>query len=82
MDKEQRIQQAVEFVFTKYDTDKSGYLEENELKEVLAAVFAKMGVQRPVEEKDVKKMLLALDTNKDGQICREELRILVEQCLK
>lgn len=46
MSKEERIQQAVEFVFTKFDTDKSNSLDESELKEVLAAVFSKMGVQR------------------------------------
>ena len=28
MSKEERINQAVEFVFTKYDTDKSNYLDE------------------------------------------------------
>lgn len=41
-----------------------------------------MNVEREVSDNDVKKMLVALDTNKDGKISREELRILVEQCIK
>lgn len=46
--REEKIQQAIKFVFDKYDHDNSGTLDSNELKEVLAALYAKMGLNRAV----------------------------------
>lgn len=82
MSRQERISQAVEFAFSKYDTDNSGTLDESELKEILKAVFTKMNIQREVNDQDVKKMVQALDTNSDGMISREEFRVLAEQCIK
>ena len=82
MSREERINQAIEFAFSTYDTDNSGTLDESELKEILKAVFAKMNIQREVNDADVKKMVKALDANSDGVISREEFRVLAEQCIK
>ena len=77
MDKEQRLNKAVEAVFSKYDTNNSNTLEHHELKYVLKDVFAKMNIKKEVDEEDVQKMIRAFDTDKDGQISREEFRALV-----
>lgn len=45
-------------------------------------MFSKMNIQREVTDQDVKKMMMALDTNSDGMISKEELKALVEQCIK
>jgi hypothetical protein len=57
---------SINKMFEKMDTDKSGFLEENEL----AAVIAEMGVE--MSSSDVKNMMTDLDFNKDGKISPEE----------
>ncbi len=66
--REEKINEAVSQVFKKFDTDHSGYLEENELALVLKDLFQKLNLQREVEKSDIAKMLKALDTDEDGKI--------------
>lgn len=41
-----------------------------------------MNISRKVTDDDVKKMLIAFDTNNDGKINKEEFRALAEKCIK
>jgi hypothetical protein len=59
----------VNSMFEKMDTDKSGFLEENEL----AAVIAEMGVE--MSGSDVRNMMTDIDFNKDGKISPEEFHM-------
>jgi hypothetical protein len=56
-------------MFDKMDTDKSGFLEENEL----AAVIAELGVE--MSGSDVRNMMNDLDFNKDGKISPDEFHM-------
>lgn len=57
-------------------------MEHHELKVVLRDVFAKLKLKKEVSDEDVDKMINAYDTDKDGQISKEEFRALVEKCIK
>lgn len=82
MNKQERLNNAIDVVFSKYDTNKSNTLEHHELKVVLKDVFAKLKLKKEVSDEDVDKMIKAYDTDKDGQISKEEFRALVEKCIK
>lgn len=61
--------QNVNKMFEKLDTDKSGFLEENEL----AAMIAEMGIT--MSGSDIKNMMTDLDYNKDGKISPDEFHL-------
>ena len=67
--------------FDKYDKDKSGYMEEAELKEVINDVAAKLNKATNIDEETVKKVLQTIDTNKDGKISRDEFNALSHEKL-
>ena len=58
--------------FDKYDKDKSGYIEQAELKEVINDVASKLNKTTNIDEETVKKALESIDTNQDGKISKEE----------
>ena len=70
-------------IFEKYDTDKSGYLEEHEIPTVLKETYLKIGIHKEVNAQEVKTYISAIDANKDGKISREEfIKILVNALQK
>lgn len=68
-----QLRQAIDAVFTKYDTDKSNTLDLNELKGVISDAFKQLGANRSVEAADVKKFINAVDKNNDQKITKLEL---------
>ena len=59
-------------VFDKYDKDKSGYIEQTELKEVINELAKKLNQETKVSEDVVKAALDHMDTDTDGKISRDE----------
>ena len=61
-----------ESAFDKYDTDKSGYIEQSELKNVIDELASKLKQDTNISEDVVKKALEYIDADKDGKISKEE----------
>ena len=58
--------------FDKYDKDKSGYIEQAELKEVINDMANHLNKSTNIDEETVKKVLETMDTDKDGKMSKEE----------
>ena len=56
--------------FKQYDTDKSGFIDAQELKSLLQATFKKAGLN--LSEESLKYHIEKFDTSKDGKISLEE----------
>ena len=67
--------------FDKYDKDKSGYIEQAELKEVINDMAKQLNQTTNIDEDVVKKALETLDTDKDGRISKEEFTKLTQEKL-
>ena len=64
-------------VFDKYDTNKDGYIDEQELKGLMAATFGYLGLNRMVVPSDIKSFLDLVDVNKDKLVSFEEYESVV-----
>jgi len=66
-------------IFGKFDTDKSGFLEENEIPFVLQETYNNLGIKKEIDPKQVQSYIRALDQNKDGKISLDEfIKVLVD----
>ncbi len=54
-------------IFKQFDTDKSGFLSAQEIKDGVLKILGEK-----VEDSEVQEMLKVVDTNKDGQISIDE----------
>ena len=72
---------AVEDIFEKVDTDKSGKIDKKELTVGLKGLSKSLNIPPPTE-KDIEETLKELDSNGDGQIDRNEMKVLVEALFK
>lgn len=71
--------------FFQVDKDNSGFIEEAELKELLIRSYREMGIDQIPSDEDVKTLLDAIDTNRDGRVSLrewEEMVIRIFQRLK
>jgi Ca2+-binding EF-hand superfamily protein len=66
--------------FNKYDTDKSGFLERSEVKELLEADFKEYGIE--VSESAIDVLIGLTDKNNDGKISKEEYIAMIKQGLE
>mmetsp|Transcript_9582 Transcript_9582/g.10729 ORF Transcript_9582/g.10729 Transcript_9582/m.10729 type:complete len:99 (+) Transcript_9582:36-332(+) len=70
---EEKFNEAVEALFTKFDENANGVLEKSELAKVAAFFAEQKGMPAPSED-DVKKLLDEMDTNNDSVISFEEFK--------
>jgi Ca2+-binding EF-hand superfamily protein len=68
-----QLRQAIEAIFAKYDADKSGTLEGNEIFSLINDAFKSLGRQRQVKEEEVNQFIKAIDKNGDSKISKHEL---------
>ena len=68
-----QLRQAIDAIFSKYDTDKSGTLEENEIFNLISDAFKSLGRNRDVTPQEVNQFIIAIDKNGDGKIAKPEL---------
>lgn len=78
---EKEFSKIVDLAFDAADKDKSGFVERNELKDVMTKAFQEFGAPSPPTEVDIDEELKKLDTNKDGKISKDEFKILVKDIL-
>ena len=67
------LRNAVNAVFDAYDTDKSGTLEANEVRNLINDALKHMGQNRQVTEAECNQFIQAVDKNSDGKIAKPEL---------
>ena len=60
--------------FDKVDVDKNGYLEKEELRELVQDLVNKLKKDTNVPEDKVKSAMELIDTDGDGKITKEEFR--------
>ncbi len=64
----------LEYAFYLYDTDNKGYLNKNELKQVLEAMFHLLDIQKQYDfDKICDVALKELDIAKDGRISKSNI---------
>lgn len=68
-----QLRQAIDAIFNKYDTDKSGTLEGNEIFLLINDAFKSLGRNREVSQAEVNQFVSAIDKNGDGKIAKSEL---------
>ena len=69
--------QIVDNAFMEADTDKSGFIEMNELTVVIAKIHKQLDLPYPSQEV-MNEYLKQFDTNKDGKISKEEFVKVVQ----
>ncbi len=65
-----QLKLAISGIFDKYDSDKSGTLELQEIERLITDVFKSLGKSKNANQTDVKNFLVAIDKNGDGKIAR------------
>lgn len=68
-----QLRQAIDAIFSKYDTDKSGTLEGNEVFSLISDAFKSLGRGKDVSPQEVNQFVSAIDKNGDGKISKPEL---------
>jgi len=68
-----QLRQAIDAIFNKYDSDKSGTLEGNEIYCLINDAFKSLGRNREVKNDEVGQFVKAIDKNGDGKISKSEL---------
>lgn len=68
-----QLRQAIDGIFDKYDSDKSGTLEQNEVFSLITDAFKSLDRNRQVTKEDVVKFIKVIDKNGDGKIAKPEL---------
>lgn len=68
-----QLRQAIDAIFTKYDVDKSGTLEGNEIFCLINDAFKSLGRSREVKQEEVNQFIKAIDKNGDQKISKPEL---------
>jgi Ca2+-binding EF-hand superfamily protein len=77
------IGQIIESTFQFYDRDKSGFLEKNEVKQLLKEAFLSEEIEISPEfeqklEESLEEFIKHIDGNKDGRVSKEELKSTLE----
>ena len=67
--------------FESVDTDKTGKIDHNKLKQIMKQISADMGADQPSEE-DIRTVLKQLDTDKSGKVELKEFKILIKDILE
>ncbi len=68
----------VDKIFQQNDVNNSGYIEQNELAELLNNLFEQWNLPK-LKNEQIEAELKRLDKNKDGKISKKEFRVLVKE---
>ena len=76
-----KLHEIAKAAFDAVDVDGSGFIDEPELKQVMASVAGDIGMDSP-SDSDVRDVLKELDANGDGKISLDEFKVLIRQVLE
>ena len=69
-------------VFDRFDADRSGFIDENELKSLMEETYRILGVTKNFSHDEVQSYLNQVDTNRDGRISPQEYETIVIRALE
>ena len=72
LDDEEKFNNYMDTAFDKVDVDKNGYLEKNELRQLVQDIVNKLKKDTNVPEDKVQSALELIDTDKDGKVTKEK----------
>lgn len=78
---EEILKTYVDKVFDKYDTDKSGTLDQNEMTIFFNELFKSLGINKQVSAQESLEAIKTIDKNFDGGVSKEELFIAFKAML-
>lgn len=78
---DRKLHEIAKSAFDAVDSDRSGFIDEPELKSVMTSVAQDIGMDAPTDS-DVQDVLKELDKNNDGKISLEEFKVLIRQVLE
>ena len=78
---EEALLQISKAAFDKFDTDKSGEIDQNELEAVMKDVSKDLKIDPPSKD-EVKKFLDMLDTDKSGKVDVKEFSAFIKLILQ
>ena len=78
---ENALVEACKPAFVAIDADESGFIDENELFEVMSKAAVSMGSRQPTIEQ-VQKIMQAIDRNRDGRVSFDEYVELIKMLLR
>ena len=81
MSTEQEIEEIVRKAFEIYDTDKSGFLERDEIKKLLDDACGELGADEITEEQ-LDAVIQTVDANNDGKFSFDELNQIIGPILR
>ena len=70
---DQQLRDAVDAVFSQYDKDNSGTLDQNEVANLINDALKHMGAGKQVNQAEVQQFIQAVDKSGDGKIAKPEL---------
>ena len=76
-----KLTALTEDAFENIDIDRSGFIEINELKELMNEINDRTGAPEPTEE-EVTQIMDELDADGNGVIDKDEFKVLMEQVLQ
>jgi len=72
---------SIKRVFDKYDLNRDGFIDPQELKVLMEATYNYLGVAKNITSSDVQSYLTMVDSNRDGKISFTEYETIVVRCL-
>ena len=76
----EKLQQVSAMLFMDVDTDRSGFIDQSELKTLMDNVAKETGIKAP-SDRHIRSVLRSVDLNRDGKISLFEFTALVKQIL-
>lgn len=70
-----KLDKILEEIWLIYDTDRSGYLELDEMERMLSDIF--MQTNKQITQEQMKIILSIIDENGDGRVEKNELKVLL-----
>lgn len=72
------VEEIVEKVFEKYDANKNGFIDKNELRKICEDVAKSRGLPEIKDDK-FEATLKGMDLNADGKVSKQELSKFIEE---
>ena len=77
----EQINKIARYAFDGVDIDRSGYVGQSELENLMNSIAIQGGIQAP-SKTEVQQTMQVLDQNHDGRISFEEFKVLIVEMLK